>query len=114
MLVSIEEVVTAVATNELACEVDAFVHNQAFAIATAVAMFSPQAIILGGGVCDMPGFPKEHLSTLIEANFPFAQTGRDGSTLGQAWLAERALRRSPCSTRASSSARSKHRGRSVT
>jgi allose kinase len=66
----------AAGNHKLACDLEAFVRNQAFAVGAAVAMFSPQAIVLGGGVCDMPAFPRQRLSTLIEANFPFAYTGR--------------------------------------
>jgi predicted NBD/HSP70 family sugar kinase len=74
---SIETVFMAAAgKEELASDLDAFLRNQAFAIGAAVAMFSPQVIVLGGGICEMPGFPRERLSTLIESSFPFARTRR--------------------------------------
>ena len=61
---------------DLARELAGFVRDQAFAIGTAVALFSPDAIVLGGGVCAMQGFPKLRLAALVEANAPFAETGR--------------------------------------
>jgi predicted NBD/HSP70 family sugar kinase len=60
----------------LAQDLDVFVHDQASAVAVAVAMFSPQVLLIGGGVCEMSGFPREQLAGLIETSFPFAHTGR--------------------------------------
>ena len=75
--VSIDEVFVKAAENhEIASDLEDFIGDQAFAIGTAVAMFSPQAILLGGGVCEMIAFPRNKLARLIEANSPFAQTGR--------------------------------------
>ena len=42
----------------------------------AVAMFSPQMLLIGGGICEMSGFPRDQLAALIENSFPFAHTGR--------------------------------------
>jgi allose kinase len=61
---------------KLARDLDAFIHDQAFAVAATVAMFSPQVLLLGGGVCEMNGFPKEQLASMIEVASPFAQIGR--------------------------------------
>ena len=57
-------------------ELEIFVRDQAYAIGTAVALLSPDAVVVGGGICDMAGFPRARLSALLEANAPFAETGR--------------------------------------
>jgi len=62
--------------DKLARDLDAFIHDQAFAVAATVAMFSPQVLLLGGGVCEMNGFPREQLASMIEVASPFAQIGR--------------------------------------
>jgi predicted NBD/HSP70 family sugar kinase len=61
---------------KLARDLEAFVHDQAFAVATIVAMFSPQVLLLGGGVCAMSGFPRQQLASMIEGASPFAKIGR--------------------------------------
>jgi predicted NBD/HSP70 family sugar kinase len=60
----------------LAQDLDVFLHDQASAVAAAVAMFSPQVLLIGGGICEMSGFPRDQLAGLIETSFPFAHTGR--------------------------------------
>ena len=60
----------------LAQELDTFVRDQAFVIGTAIALFSPELTILGGGLVDMAGFPKSRLAELVAANAPIAETGR--------------------------------------
>lgn len=60
----------------LAAELADFVRDQAFAVATAVALFSPATIVLGGGVLDMDGYPRDRLLALIDAHAPAAETGR--------------------------------------
>ncbi len=67
---------TAEGNPPLAEELATFVRYQAFAVGCAVAMVSPQVIILGGGVLDMDGYPKERLSHLVEEHSPIAETGR--------------------------------------
>ena len=67
---------TANSNPPLAEELATFVRYQAFAVGCAVAMVSPQAIVLGGGILDMDGYPKERLSRLIEEHAPIAETGR--------------------------------------
>jgi allose kinase len=60
----------------LADELAAFVRYQAFAAAGAVALFSPRTIVLGGGVLEMDGYPKDRLSELIADHAPISETGR--------------------------------------
>lgn len=60
----------------LADELATFVRYQAFAVGCAVAMVSPEVIVLGGGILDMDGYPKDRLSRLIEEHAPIAETGR--------------------------------------
>jgi predicted NBD/HSP70 family sugar kinase len=56
----------------LAHDLGIFVEDQASAVATGVAMFSPEVVLLGGGVCAMQGFPKDRLTTLIAEKSNFA------------------------------------------
>lgn len=44
--------------------VQALLHHAAKAIATSINLFDPDAVILGGGVMDMPAFPREQLIAL--------------------------------------------------
>ena len=75
--VAIAEVFTAAKTNAaLAEDVADFIQNQASAIATAIAILSPETILLGGGICEMTDFPREELVRKIEGSFPFAHTGQ--------------------------------------
>jgi predicted NBD/HSP70 family sugar kinase len=57
-------------------DLDLFIHDQAIAVATTLALFSPQVLLIGGGVCDMKGFPREQLAGLIEASSLFSHLGR--------------------------------------
>lgn len=45
---------------------DTLVMDQAIALATAVAFFSPRHLLLGGGVVEMPGFPRLLLEQRIQ------------------------------------------------
>ncbi|WP_224006524.1 ROK family protein [Aureimonas sp. SA4125] len=46
------------------------IRDQAIAIATALALFSPRRLLIGGGVVDMPGYPREALASHIGACRP--------------------------------------------
>ncbi|MBX5272704.1 ROK family protein [Rhizobium sp. NLR17b] len=75
----IETIFTVVArdpTTPLAVEVNRFVLDQAMAVGIASALFSPDVLVLGGGVCEMADFPRHQLHDLIESKAPFEQTGR--------------------------------------
>jgi predicted NBD/HSP70 family sugar kinase len=75
--VPIEEVFRASAqSSELSTHLREFVTMQAFAIATAIAILSPETVILGGGICEMRDFPKAQLVTELEQSFPFISIGR--------------------------------------
>ncbi len=68
-----EDVFLASETNEiLARDLDAFVEDQATAVVTGAAMFSPELVVLGGGLCAMRGFPKDRLQALVEERSRFA------------------------------------------
>ena len=43
-------------------------HHAARAIATSINLFDPDSIILGGGVMDMPAFPREQLIEMIKTH----------------------------------------------
>ena len=60
----------------LAQHVADFVRNQASAVGSAVAILSPETILLGGGICSMTDFPREQLVSAIEQSFPFDQIGQ--------------------------------------
>jgi predicted NBD/HSP70 family sugar kinase len=70
--VPIEDVFRAELSNHLRD----FVTNQAYAIATAIAILSPETVVLGGGICEMRDFPKAQLVSELEQLFPFLHTGR--------------------------------------
>jgi predicted NBD/HSP70 family sugar kinase len=75
--VSIEEVFRASAqASELSDHLREFVTNQVFAIATAIAVLSPETVVLGGGICEMRDFPKAQLVSELEQSFPFLSIGR--------------------------------------
>jgi predicted NBD/HSP70 family sugar kinase len=75
--VAIGHVFAAAKTNSaIADHVADFVRNQANAVGSAVAILSPETILLGGGICEMPDFPKEELVAAILSSFPFDQTGQ--------------------------------------
>ncbi len=60
------------ANESLAHDLGIFLEDQATAVATGVALLSPEVVLLGGGVCAMQGFPKDRLMTLIEEKSNFA------------------------------------------
>lgn len=80
---------TAEFNRPLADELALFVRYQAFAVGVAVAMVSPATILLGGGVLDMDGLPREKLRELIVNHPPVAATGRaiDLRWCQHGWLA---------------------------
>jgi predicted NBD/HSP70 family sugar kinase len=62
--------------SELSNHLREFVTNQAFAIATAIAILSPETVVLGGGICELRDFPRAQLTSELEQSFPFHHTGR--------------------------------------
>jgi allose kinase len=81
--VHIGQVFSAASDNTpLAEHVNTFIRDQANAVAAAIAFLSPQTVLLGGGICEMPSFPKGKLVSTIEASFPFRQIGQ---TLDLRW-----------------------------
>ena len=62
--------------SELSNHLREFVTNQVFAIATAIAVLSPETLVLGGGICEMKDFPKAQLVKELEQSFPFLSIGR--------------------------------------
>jgi allose kinase len=75
--VAIADVFTVAWTNNaLAADLATFVRNQANAVGSAVAILSPETVLLGGGICEMPHFPKEELIAAVRNSFPFEQTGQ--------------------------------------
>jgi allose kinase len=55
---------------KLEAELGNLVRDQAFAIAGAVAMFSPQVVILGGGILEMDDYPRDRLKNEITGHLP--------------------------------------------
>lgn len=64
------------ANTELSAEIERFVQEQAVAIGIACALLSPDLLVIGGGVCEMAGFPGEGLRAAVAERAPFDQTGR--------------------------------------
>lgn len=62
---------------DLAAELDRFVLFQALAVGVGFAMMSPSTIVLGGGVLDMPGYPRDTLRALIDQYAPVSETRRE-------------------------------------
>lgn len=62
---------------DLRADVDNFLEDQAIAIGIAFSLFSPDAIVLGGGVCEMAGFPAERLTALVAAHSTTREMGVD-------------------------------------
>lgn len=56
------------APSELRAALDAFVRDLAFALATAVNLFQPEVALVGGGVPDMDGFPRERFAQIFHAH----------------------------------------------
>lgn len=72
--VAIGEIFTS-AKPALQKEVESFLADFVIAVGMAVALFSPDCILLGGGICEMKGFPKEKVASRIAANAPFKEMG---------------------------------------
>ncbi|MDF0504636.1 ROK family protein [Burkholderia cenocepacia] len=53
-----------------------FVRHQALAVGMAAAIVSPATILIGGGVVNMAGYPRDMLHALIAAHVPTARTRR--------------------------------------
>ena len=62
--------------DDLQRELDRFVLYQAVAIGMGIAMMSPKTVVLGGGVLDMAGYPREALRSLVERHAPVSETRR--------------------------------------
>lgn len=60
----------------LADELALFVRDQAFAVGTGIALFSPRTIVLGGGVLESERYPRARLLQLIADHAPATETGR--------------------------------------
>ncbi|MBL8575210.1 MAG: ROK family protein [Hyphomicrobiaceae bacterium] len=54
----------------LMAALDELVRDQAFCVGAAIAMMSPKLVILGGGVAEMPGYPRDALVARIKAHSP--------------------------------------------
>jgi allose kinase len=55
---------------ELQTKLMNLVRDQAFAIAGAIAMFSPQVVVLGGGILEMVDYPRDRLKREIVGHLP--------------------------------------------
>jgi allose kinase len=45
-------------------------------VGSAIAILSPETILLGGGICSMIDYPREQLVSAIQQSFPFDQIGQ--------------------------------------
>lgn len=74
--VSISDVFLACAgSTSLRTDVDAFLKDQAIAIGIAFSLFSPDAVVVGGGICEMPGYPLDRLAALVRQNSTTQEMG---------------------------------------
>jgi allose kinase len=71
--VSVESLFSA-AGPDLRGALDTLVRDQAFAVATAIALLSPRVVVLGGGVVAMADYPRNTLAATIAAHLPLPQT----------------------------------------
>lgn len=60
----------------LQAELAVFLRDQAFAVGCAVAMVSPRTIVIGGGIAEMPGYPRRRLAALVARYAPITETAR--------------------------------------
>lgn len=60
----------------LSVAVDRFIEDLSTAIGIVTTLFSPDILILGGGVCEMADFPKARIEALIVKKGPFEQIGQ--------------------------------------
>jgi len=56
-------------------EVAGFLRDFAIAVGIAIALFSPDCVLLGGGICEMVGFPKLQVAESIASNAPYDEMG---------------------------------------
>jgi len=55
-------------------EIDDFIHDMAAATVTVIALFSPQRLVIGGGICHMVGFPYDLFAQQVMALAPQVYT----------------------------------------
>lgn len=60
----------------LSVAVDRFIEDLSTAIGIVTTLFSPDILVLGGGVCEMADFPKARIEALIVKKGPFEQIGQ--------------------------------------
>ena len=58
----------------LQTQLDDVVRDQAFAVATAMAVMSPKVVLLGGGIVDMDGYPRDRLAAILADHLPVPGT----------------------------------------
>jgi len=59
----------------LAQEIDEFIRGMAMVTAIAVTLFSPERVVIGGGICHMEGFPDDFFMREVAAMVPMAHIG---------------------------------------
>lgn len=57
-------------------QLDGLVRDQAFAVASAISMLSPHVVVVGGGVVEMPNYPRDRLRAIIAEHVPLPQSIR--------------------------------------
>jgi len=62
---------------ELKKEIDCFIDDMAMATAVLMTLFSPQTLVMGGGICHMEAFPYEYFRQQLQfmTPVPITQTG---------------------------------------
>lgn len=74
--VPIEEVFLRADTSpDLKADIECFIKDQAIAIGIAFSLFSPDAVVIGGGICEMAGFPLDRVAALVAENSTIGEMG---------------------------------------
>lgn len=67
--------VEAAGRDDLTAELDGFLRDLMIAIGMAMHMFAPDTVLLGGGLCDMAGFPRRRIETQLADYAPYGEVG---------------------------------------
>lgn len=74
-MIEVGQIFSAAKSNrKLANDLFPFIRDQAFAIASAIALLSPRVVLIGGGVVQMADYPKDELRAVVVEHLPLPAT----------------------------------------
>ena len=74
-MIEVGQIFSAAKSNrKLANDLSPFIRDQAFAIASAIALLSPRVVLIGGGVVQMADYPKDELRAVVAEHLPLPAT----------------------------------------